>query len=230
MINFKKLINKRKSENERIELYNSIINENLDNIKNIFKLSHLRISTHNELDGSIALLIDNGYEGDWFKYETKFKDNNLFNKKTIEKSLENFIENNAQHYNIRMNNKIYYAHHLYKYDTKIEEYELELISKILSKYDVLNPNGEIEHEDLSNEQKIMEKCLSEISKDNVIGVVFSSISGVIGKGVYDEVNHALSLGKDVYYIYNNAISKCSNISFELTNQDSRRFYAIVQQI
>lgn len=66
MIKFKKLINKRNSESERIKLYNSIINENLDNIINIFRLSHLRISTHNEQDGSITLLIDDGYEGNWF--------------------------------------------------------------------------------------------------------------------------------------------------------------------
>lgn len=232
MINFKIIINKIIIENNKINLYNSVINENLKNIKELFELNNLNVSTHKQADGSITLQIDDGWEGSYFTYKQVSKNNYLFNKCFIEKQLLKFIEKEVQCWHVKIiNNKlIYYAHHLYKYDTKIEEYEIDLIHKILPCYDILNPNGDIKHEDLSDEQKIMDKCLSEISKDNVIGVVFSSISGVIGKGVYDEVNHALSLGKEIYYIYNNTIEKCSNISFELTNQNSGRFYAIVKQI
>lgn len=120
---------------------------------------------------------------------------------------------------------IYYAHHLFKYNTKIEEYELNLIQKYIPQYKVLNPNGDIIHEDLNNETKIMNKCFEEVQRSSAL--VFSSISGVVGKGVYDEVNLAFSLGKPVYYIYNNEIKHCEHVIFEVINE-SRRIYAIVK--
>lgn len=127
-------------------------------------------------------------------------------------------------------NKIYYAHHLYKYNTKIEEYELDLIKNLLAKYEILNPNGDIEHDDLKNEAKIMEKCLSCISDDNIMGTVFSSVDGVVGKGVYDEVNHTKELNKEIYYIFNNTIIKLKDVKFTLTNKNNNRFYAIVDEL
>lgn len=122
---------------------------------------------------------------------------------------------------------IYYAHHLFKYDTKIEEYEINLIKKYLPDYKILNPNGDILHEDLTNEEKIMAKCIDKVS--GAESLVFSSLSGVIGKGVYDEVNHAMNLGKEVYYIHDNKVEPCACIGFEIINE-SRRIYAIVKDI
>lgn len=126
-----------------------------------------------------------------------------------------------------MKKYIYYAHHLYKYDTRIEEHELGLIKRDLSRYEIINPNGDIVHSDLSSEQIIMDKCLSEISREDVEGVVFSSLNGVVGLGVFQEVNYAISLNKKIYYIQNNNVKEVNSIEFELTN-DSRRFYAIVK--
>lgn len=127
-----------------------------------------------------------------------------------------------------MKKYIYYAHHLYKYGTKVEEYELDLIRKQLPQFEILNPNGDIIHADLTDEGKIMEKCLSEISRNDVEVLVFSSLSGVVGKGVFDEVNHTLSLGKTVYYICNNTLERYYNSNFIVINE-SRRLYAIVNK-
>jgi hypothetical protein len=123
---------------------------------------------------------------------------------------------------------IYYAHHLYKYNTKIEEYEINLIHRELPEYQILNPNGDIIHENLSNEEQIMHKCLLEVSRNDMLALVFSSISGVIGKGVYDEINQARSLGKKIYYIYNNTLHECNHICFNIINE-SRRLYAIIEK-
>lgn len=127
-----------------------------------------------------------------------------------------------------MKKYIYYAHHLYKYGTKVEEYELDLIRKQLPQFEILNPNGDIIHADLTDEGKIMEKCLSEISRNDVEVLVFSSLNGVVGKGVFDEVNHALSLGKPVYYICSNTVERYYDSNFTVINE-SRRVYAIVNK-
>ena len=55
MINFKIIINKIIIENNKINLYNSVINENLKNIKELFELNNLNVSTHKQADGSITL-------------------------------------------------------------------------------------------------------------------------------------------------------------------------------
>ena len=41
-------------------------------------------------------------------------------------------------------NKIYYAHHLWKYNTPIEEYELNVINRYFPYHTIINPNGHIE--------------------------------------------------------------------------------------
>ena len=90
----------------------------------------------------------------------------------------------------------------------------------------MNPNGDIIHNDLNNEKEIMKKCLSEISRLDVIGLVFSDINGVIGMGVYDEINHAKKINKKIYYIKNHNIYECFDIKFKMINEN-RRFFAIV---
>ena len=75
----------------------------------------------------------------------------------------------------------------------------------------------------------MIECLDAILQDDVTALVFSSMSGVVGRGVFEEVNQALKLSKPVYYIYNNDLQKCYNLEFEIINEN-RRVYAVVKQI
>lgn len=93
--------------------------------------------------------------------------------------------------------KIHYAHHQWKYGTKIEEYELDLIKAYFPNATIFNPsvslniNGETEDE-------IMEFCLHQVEISDM--VIFSSVDGLVGIGVFKEITHAKELNIPVYYI------------------------------
>ena len=93
--------------------------------------------------------------------------------------------------------RIYYAHHQWKYGTKIEEYELDLIKAYFPNATIFNPsvslniNGETEDE-------IMEFCLHQVGISDM--VIFSSVDGLVGIGVFKEITHAKELNIPVYYI------------------------------
>lgn len=97
----------------------------------------------------------------------------------------------------KRNLKIYYAHHQWKYGTKIEEYELDLIKAYFPNATIFNPsvslniNGETEDE-------IMEFCLHQVGISDM--VIFSSVDGLVGIGVFKEITHAKELNIPVYYI------------------------------
>lgn len=124
---------------------------------------------------------------------------------------------------------IYYAHHIWKYGTRIEQYELDLINKNFKDCIIFNPNGGLGYTEDSGlkESEIMDICFKAIKNCEII--VFSSINGVVGKGVYDEVLLGKSLGLDIYYINNNQIYYYPSIEFEMIeNSDTRRLYASVK--
>ena len=121
--------------------------------------------------------------------------------------------------------KIYYAHHLYKYDTKVEEYELDLIRKYFPGDIVINPNGYVDQ--TGTEERIMKVCLEVIGECDAL--VFSSMSGVVGKGVHDEINKAIDKKMPIYYINRNSIWRVIDINWKMLNE-SRRIYAAPQMI
>ena len=82
--------------------------------------------------------------------------------------------------------KIYYAHHQWKYGTKIEEYELNLIQSYFPNATIFNPSADLNIEGKSEDESDM--------------VIFSSMDGLVGIGVFKEVTHAKDLGMPVYYI------------------------------
>ena len=85
--------------------------------------------------------------------------------------------------------KIYYAHHLWKYNTDIEKYELDIIKRYFPNSEIINPNGHIEQG--REESMIMKDCLEIIESCNIL--IFSSVNGVVGRGVVDEFNKASKL-------------------------------------
>lgn len=118
--------------------------------------------------------------------------------------------------------KIYYAHHMWKYGTELENYELDLISKELGPgYKIFNPSTELPQGSPSD--VIMKMCFDTIKDCDAM--VFSSVNGVVGRGVVAEVELAKKLKQPVYYIHNNKLKKC-NPTFTKTNQ-SGRVYATV---
>lgn len=118
---------------------------------------------------------------------------------------------------------IYYAHHQWKYGTKIEEYELDLIKKNFPNAVIFNPATELKIEGKS-EYEIMEECLKIVEKSDI--VIFSCMDGMIGIGVYEEVERAKDAGKLVLCISQNRL-RTEFIILESPEFNSDRLYARV---
>lgn len=80
----------------------------------------------------------------------------------------------------------YYAHSKLIYNTKREKSEERFLKK---KFMVINPNTDI------GEMGSMNPYLKKI--DCCTGVIFSEFNDCIGKGVYEEVKHAINNKKPV---------------------------------
>lgn len=93
---------------------------------------------------------------------------------------------------------IYYAHHRWKYGTQIETYELNLIRKYFPTSTIFNPSEHLDVEGRS-EKDIMKDCLAAVRDADI--VIFSSMNGVVGKGVYEELQEAAKQDKMVLYIF-----------------------------
>ncbi len=80
----------------------------------------------------------------------------------------------------------YYAHSKLIYNTRREKSEERFLKK---KYTVVNPNTDIgDRANMSPYLKKIEECA---------GVVFSEFKRFIGRGVYEEIKHAMRLNKPV---------------------------------
>jgi nucleoside 2-deoxyribosyltransferase len=111
----------------------------------------------------------------------------------------------------------YYAHSVYKYNTDIEQYELSLIPG-----KVINPNGIVDQ--TKTEEEIMQQCYKLIDKCDAL--VFSSVDGVIGRGVAGEITHAFIRNKTVYYLHGNKLNKVKSIVIKpIWNRTTDRIYA-----
>lgn len=122
--------------------------------------------------------------------------------------------------------KIYYAHHCWKYDTPIEAWELDLIRRRFPGCEIINPNGDINQ--ALTERTIMNNCLQKV--DECDALVFSSLSGVIGKGVFREVMHAEHRWMPVCYIHHGRVSGpdvTDKLYIEKIAKGNNRAYATV---
>lgn len=123
--------------------------------------------------------------------------------------------------------RIYYAHHQWKYNTAIEKYELNLIRSVFGKdADIVNP-AQFPFLWNETEEEIMRKCLDEVILSDIL--VFSSVDGVIGKGVHTEIITAFDFGRDVYYIDQNSITNNFEIN-TIKNSTTDRVYATVDAV
>ena len=122
--------------------------------------------------------------------------------------------------------KIYYAHHIWKYGTKIEEYELNFIKKIFPNAEIFNPSTDIDQ--TKSEDKIMKDCFNAVVNSDM--VIFSSMNGCIGRGVFREIRFAYQNNIEVKYLFADRIQKYSKERFEqmsILNNESQRIYAVV---
>ena len=119
---------------------------------------------------------------------------------------------------------IYYAHHQWKYGTKIEEYEISLIKRYFPHASIFNPSMNLNTKDMT-ESAIMEECLRQVMDSDIL--VFSSVDGCVGAGVYTEVMRAKSQGKFVFYIYQDKLRDDFDLSMRPENKRTDRLYANV---
>jgi len=98
---------------------------------------------------------------------------------------------------------IYYAHHQWKYGTQVEQYELNLIKRYFPNAMIFNPSVDLTHTKADGEEAIMEECLETVRNSDIL--VFSSLDGTVGKGVYQEVKEAYKNDKLVLYIYHDVL-------------------------
>ena len=119
---------------------------------------------------------------------------------------------------------IYYAHHQWKYGTKIEEYELNLIKKNFPHAVIFNPATDLKHKDCGDEVIIMAECLAKVLDSDI--VIFSAMDGMIGIGVYNEVMAAKEDEKLVLYLTSNKLYSSFSI-YEAPECGSNRLYARV---
>ena len=120
---------------------------------------------------------------------------------------------------------IYYAHHQWKYGTQIEQYDLGLIKRYFPDSVVFNPATELLTDPALGEEAIMDECLERVRNSDII--IFSSMDGVIGTGVYHELEEARKNGKFIYYIYHDALLSTFNVSMLDDIQRTDRVYALV---
>ena len=120
--------------------------------------------------------------------------------------------------------KIYYAHHLWKYKTDIEHFELRIIKEYFDNCEIFNPSTDI-NQNLTTAE-IMSECLYQVINSNVL--VFSTISGIVGKGVVSEVNTALGNKKPVYMIINDKIKRIRKFRYKIIDRNNY-VYAIVRR-
>jgi hypothetical protein len=74
------------------------------------------------------------------------------------------------------------------------------------------------------EEEIMQDCYKLIDKCNAL--VFSSVDGVIGRGVAGEITHAFIRNKTVYYLHGNKLNKVKCIVIKpIWNRTTDRIYA-----
>ena len=119
---------------------------------------------------------------------------------------------------------IYYAHHQWKYGTKIEEYEISLIKRYFPHASIFNPSTDLNTKDMT-ESAIMEECLRQVMDSDIL--VFSSVDGCVGTGVYTEVMRAKSQGKFVFYIHQDQLRNDFELNERPEKDRTDRLYAKV---
>ena len=118
---------------------------------------------------------------------------------------------------------IYYAHHQWKYGSQVEQYELDLIKRYFPNATICNPATDLITPKEHGEEAIMAECLALVHQSDIL--VFSSMDGAVGTGVFHEVEAAMNAGKLVLYIFQNELHSDFAIRKHINSTD--RLYANV---
>lgn len=120
---------------------------------------------------------------------------------------------------------IYYAHHQWKYNTPEETYELDLIRRYFPLGKVFNPATDLKHTATDSEEDIMEECLDLVRNTDIL--VFSSLDGCVGTGVYHEVKEAQKADKLIFYIWQDKLRPDFVLTMREYEKRTDRLYGYV---
>lgn len=120
---------------------------------------------------------------------------------------------------------IYYAHHQWKYNTQVESYELELIRRYFPNARIFNPSVDLTHTKEDGEEVVMAECLETVRSSDIL--IFSSMDGCIGTGVYQEIEEARKKGKLVLYIFHDALLTDFEVIKRVPFERTDRLYATI---
>lgn len=118
---------------------------------------------------------------------------------------------------------IYYAHHQWKYNTPEETYELDLIRRYFPNAKIFNPSTDLTIYEVDTEAAIMERCLYTVGMSDIL--IFSSLNGCVGTGVYHEVKEAQKVGKIVFYIWQDKLRPDFTLTMREDDKRTDRLYA-----
>lgn len=126
--------------------------------------------------------------------------------------------------------KLYYAHHVWKYNTPIEGFEIECINKQFKDAIIINPRTTIPQD--QPESVILDYAYKALNDCDAI--VFSTFSGMIGHGVFNEIIYAFNKGKKVYQFDGTTCTEIESYSEFIEHgirdfifQGDNRVYAVV---
>lgn len=120
---------------------------------------------------------------------------------------------------------IYYAHHQWKYNTQVEIYELDLIRRYFPNAKIFNPSVDLTHTKEDGEEVVMAECLETVRNSDIL--IFSSMDGCIGTGVYHEIKEARKQKKLVLYIFHDTLLTDFEVFERYPFERTDRLYATV---
>lgn len=97
--------------------------------------------------------------------------------------------------------KVFYAHHNWIRDTKVEQYEISRIKELYEGCEIYNPTGDISL--TKPYEATMEKWSREVKKSDRF--VFSGVDGFVDKWTYDLIEEAKKHKISSFYLIRNTL-------------------------
>lgn len=126
--------------------------------------------------------------------------------------------------------KLYYAHHVWKYNTPMEHFEIQCIEQQFNDAVIVNPRTTIPQD--QPESIILDYAYKALNDCDAI--VFSTFSGMIGHGVFNEIIYAFNAGKKVYHLHGMTCYEVEDFEFFMNEvfrdfifRGDNRMYAIL---
>lgn len=120
---------------------------------------------------------------------------------------------------------IYYAHHRWKFYTRVEEYEIDLIRKYFPNGIIFDPSMDLDMKIVIYRDLAMRERLKAVESSDI--VVFSSLDGIIDSDVYQEIMYAREKGKPCFYIYYGKLQPFFKVAKLVDEERNEQQYALV---